>query len=394
MSGTINYISCGVLWLGLTLKVPDLVRHRRDPFLLAVCAPLGLAGLSFLLGAAPTVGAINRISGIPNLAAPLTYASITAYSAASLVLIVYWRGGDHVQRTSRRWITGYGIVLLGIAAAFPFGDAPVERRTDLDTYYATTPYIREMIILYLIGHLVAAGATTALSLRWGREVHGWLHAGLLTLGAGSAFNACYSVSKLIAVVARWFGRDWSALSTTVSPAVAGLGALLSVAGILIPLAGPQLTTWERSRRAYKCLGPLERELDEILTREALRLPRPRRASPATRLMWRQTSIHNALSYLDVFFDRALFEQTHSASLRETGDWERAEAAAWAAVITAAVHRATDPGDTPAAPAETDRFFSPPPGSASLLLQIADELAASTRVAATPVRLNPTTKGTA
>lgn len=394
MSGTINYISCGVLWLGLTLKVPDLVRHRRDPFLRAICAPLGLAGLSFLLGAAPTVGAINRISGIPNLAAPLTYASITAYSAASLVLIVYWRGGDHVQRTSRRWITGYGIVLLGIAAAFALGDAPVERRTDLDTYYAATPYIREMIILYLIGHLVAASATTVLSLRWGREVHGWLHAGLVTLGAGSAFNACYSVSKLIAVVARWFGRDWSALSTIVSPTVAGLGALLSVAGILIPLAGPQLTTWERSRRAYKGLGPLERELDEILTREALRLPRPRRASPATRLMWRQTSIHNALSYLDVFFDRALFEQTHSASLRETGGWERAEAAAWAAVITAAVHKATGPGDTPAALAETDRFFSPPPGSASLLLQIADELAGSTRVAATPVRLNATTKGTA
>ncbi len=78
MSGLINYVSCGVLWLGLLVKAPDLLRHRRDPYLRAICAVLGLAGSCFLLGAPPTVGAVNRLSGVPNLAAPLTYASITA----------------------------------------------------------------------------------------------------------------------------------------------------------------------------------------------------------------------------------------------------------------------------------------------------------------------------
>ncbi|NEC70633.1 hypothetical protein G3I25_03290, partial [Streptomyces rochei] len=217
MNGLINYVSCGVLWLGLLVRAPDLLRHRRDPYLRAICAVLGLAGLCFLLGAPPTVGAVNRLSGVPNLAAPLTYAAITGYCAASQVLVVHWRGGPGVRRTARRWRLAYAAVLLGIAVTFLLGDAPVERRTDLDTYYATTPFLAQMILLYLLAHLTAASVTAVSALCWARRVRGGLRAGLLLLGTGSLCGAGYSVAKLVAVGARWSGRDWSALGTTVSP---------------------------------------------------------------------------------------------------------------------------------------------------------------------------------
>jgi hypothetical protein len=342
MNALTNYLSAGLLGFGLLLKSPDLLRHRHDPYLRSLCTVLALAGLCFVLGAPPTVGAVNRISGIPNLAAPVTYVTITAYSAASQVLVVRWRGGPGVRRTTRRWILAYAAVVTGIVTMFVLGDAPVERRTDLDTYYASTPYIREMILLYLLAHLTAVGFTTVSALRWARQVHGWLRAGLVTLGLGTLCGAGYSVTKLIAVVARWNGLDWSALDHSVSPAAAGLGALVTVFGILIPLAGPRLTEWRRARRAYLRLAPLERELDDILARRALRLPRPRWASPATRLVWRQTSIHNALSYLDAYVDRELYDETLRAALRTTGDPERAAAMAWAAVIAAAVRDAGNP----------------------------------------------------
>ncbi|MFG2131732.1 MAB_1171c family putative transporter [Streptomyces sp. NPDC048751] len=393
MNGLINYISCGVLWLGLVVKAPDLLRHRRDPYLRAICAVLGLAGVCFFLGAEPTVAAVNHFSGIPNLAAPLTYASITAYSAASQILIVYWRGGPRVHRTTRRWIVAYAFVLLGIATTFALGDAPVERRTDLDTYYATTPYIAGMIVLYLAGHLAATSVTTVSSLRWAREVDGWLRAGLITLGIGTLCNAGYSVGKLAAVAARWCGRDWSGLGTTVSPAAAGLGALMTVVGILIPLAGPRLTERQRARRDYVRLEPLEQELDELLTRRALRLPRPRPASPTTRLVWRQTSIHNALSCLDAFFDRALYERTLEAEAQATGDLERAEATAWAAVVAAAVVEERHRERPVAPPEETDRFLDGAPGPAALV-RIADALTASPLVTAARAHAGTTTTGTA
>ncbi|WP_234029417.1 MAB_1171c family putative transporter [Streptomyces sp. PsTaAH-124] len=347
MSGMINYVSCGALWLGLAVKTPDLVSRRHDPYLRTLCVVLALAGTCFVLGAAPTVGAVNRLSGVPNIAAPLTYASITAYSAASQVLVVHWRGGGRVRRVARRWVAAYACVIVGIAALFALGEAPVERRTDLDTYYATTPFIAEMIVLYLAGHLVAVSVTTVSALRWARTVHGWLRAGLVMLGLGSLCSAGYAVTKFVAVAARWCGRDWSSLGTDVSPAAAGLGALVTTVGILVPLAGPRLTRWRRSWRTYTRLAPLERLLDDLLTRHALRLPRPRWCSPTTRLMWRQTSIHNALGYLDAFFDGALYERTRAGTLAATGDQERAEAAAWAAVITAALRQPS--GDGPRSP---------------------------------------------
>ncbi|MFD9002099.1 MAB_1171c family putative transporter [Streptomyces sp. NPDC059582] len=394
MSGLINYVSCGVLWLALVVKAPDLIRHWRDPYLRTICVVLGLAGVCFFLGAPPTVGTINGVSGIPNLAAPLTYASITAYSAAAQILIVYWRGGPQVHRSVRRWVVAYACVLIGIAAMFTLGDAPVERRTDLDTYYATTPFIAEMIVLYLAGHLAAVSVTMVSSLGWARQVHGWLRAGLVTLGVGTLCNAGYSVSKLAAVVARWCGQDWSGLGTTVSPAAAGLGALVTVTGILIPLIGPRLTQWRDSRRAYTRLGPLERELDGVLSRRALRLPRPRWSSPTSLLIWRRTSIHNALSHLDAFFDRGLFDRTREAALADTGgDPEQADAVAWAAVITVAA-REEPYRERPLTDVDgPDRVEDRTPGP-DALARIADALASSPLVAAARIRSGTTTTGTA
>ncbi|WP_369388985.1 MAB_1171c family putative transporter [Streptomyces sp. CG1] len=393
MSGLINYVSCGVLWLGLAVKAPDLARHWRDPYLRAICAVLALAGLCFLLGAPPTVGAVNRLSGIPNLAAPLTYASITAYSAASQLLVVYWRGGPRVHRTARRWIAAYALVLIGIAVMFALGDAPVERRTDLDTYYATTPFLAEMIVLYLAGHLAAAGVTAVSSLRWARQVDGRLRVGLIMLGTGALCSAGYSVSKLTAVIARWCGADWSRLGTTVSPVAAGLGALLTVTGILIPLAWPLVTEWQRSRRAYARLKPLESELDELLTRRSLRLPRPRWATPATRLVWLQTSIHNALGHLAAYIDRGLYEQVRESALRETGDAAHAESVAWAAVVTAAVEAERRRERPLELSDEIDLLSVRAPGPAALV-GIADALATSTLVASARVPSTTTPTGTA
>jgi hypothetical protein len=390
MSGLINYVSCGVLWLGLTVRAPDLVRHWRDPILRTVCAVMALAGLCFLLGAPPTVGAINRVSGIPNLAAPLTYASITAYSAMSLVLIIFWKGGPDVRRIARLLMGGYCVVLVLVAVLFALGDAPTERRTDFDTYYAMTPFIAEMIVLYLLAHLAAVVTTALWSLRWAREVHGRLRTGLLTMGAGTVVGAGYSVSKLTAVVARWCGPDWSALGTEVSPGLAGLSALLTVTGILIPWAGPGLTAWLHSWRAYVDLAPLERELDGVLAHRNLRLPRPRPSSPATLLIWRQTSIHNALSYLDALFDRDLYERTHDATLLATGDRERAHAAGWAAIIAAAVRMERSGQPTPGSPGGSGPTLPAP--DASALVRIAEALTTSGSLPDTPVHPGPTARG--
>ncbi|MGW0997756.1 MAB_1171c family putative transporter [Streptomyces sp. NPDC002523] len=390
MSGLINYISCGILWLALLAKAPDVARNRRDPFLLSISGLLAFASLCFLFGAPPVVGFINRASGVPNLAAPLTYAAVTAYSASYVILIVYWRGGPTTTRTAKRWMFGYAAVLCGIAVMFACGDASVERRTDFDTYYATTPFIAEMIVLYLVSHLTAVVMGAGRSLGWARHVHGPLRAGLLTMGLGALVTGGYSMSKVVAVVARWCGRDWSALGTTIAPACAGLGAALTVVGILVPLAGHHVARHVRLWRAYVRLRPLERVLEELLEREYLRVPRPSRASVAAWLTWRQNSIYNGLRYLGPYFDSGLFQRTYADRLRGSQDAGRAEAAAWATAITAATRavRAQE------AALSSGSGIGSPPARPELpaLLAIADELARRDGGASLPLNDGALTAG--
>ncbi|GLX48477.1 hypothetical protein Shyhy01_14270 [Streptomyces hygroscopicus subsp. hygroscopicus] len=370
MSDLINYASCGLLWLGLLTKAPDLVRRPRDPFLLTLSAVLALSSLCFLLGAPDTVGFVNGASGVPNLAAPLTYGAITAYGAASLALVMRWRGGPGTARAIRRWTLGYTAVLACVGALFVLGDASVERRTDFDTYYATTPYIAEMIVLYLGAHLTAVLVTACRSLCWARRLRGSLRAGLVTLGAGTLIGGGYSVSKLLAVAARWWDRDWSALGTTFPSACAGISAATTVVGIVIPLLAPFLAVRARCWREYARLGPLERTLTGLLTRESLRVPRPLWPSATRWLTWRQSSIYNGLHYLGRYLDEGLYRQAYADRLRTGGDPCQAEAAAWAAAIAAA---------TRALHEEREDAAVPLAGRPDLpaLLRISDALAAGT-----------------
>ncbi|MFH8340781.1 DUF6545 domain-containing protein [Streptomyces sp. AM6-12] len=370
MSDLINYASCGLLWLGLLAKAPDLARRWRDPFLLTLSGVLALASLCFLLGAPGTVGFVNGTSGVPNLAAPLTYGTVTAYGAASLALVLRWRGGPGTGRAIRRWTLGYSAVLAGIAALFLLGDASVERRTDFDTYYATTPYIAEMIVLYLGAHLTAVFVTACRSLSWARRLRGSLRAGLVLMGVGNLVGGGYSVAKLLAVAARWCGRDWSALGTTLPAACAGLGAAVTVVGIVIPLFAPFLALRARCWRAYARLGPLERALTGLLTRESLRAPRPLWPSATRWLTWRQSSIYNGLHHLGGHLDAGLFRQTYADRSRGGADPQQAEAAAWAAAIAAAVRALHE---------ERDDAVVPLTGRPDLpaLLRISDALAEGT-----------------
>ncbi|MFF9151559.1 hypothetical protein ACF1AB_04905 [Streptomyces sp. NPDC014846] len=372
MSSAINYAACALLWVGLVPKTRDLFRHRNEPYLLALCAALALGSVSWLLGAPLTIGAVNGLSGVPNLAAPLTYAAITAYSAALLVLIAYWQESPNVRRIARRWIASYTAILAVVGLLFALGSSPVERRRDFDTYYAGTPFVREMIVLYLVAHLTAVTFTALRSLGWARKVRGevsrWTLTGLLTLGVGTLITAGYSVSKLVAVGARWSGRDWDWLGTALAPSCAGLGTLLTVAGVLVPLMGQR---WQSNDRLlYRRMRPLERELERMLRRRKLRLSRPVwGASSASLLTWRATSIHNGLSYLSPFYDPAIFQHVLRAA-QDTDPPEKALAAAWAAVIAAAAHEEGCP--TTPAPAVI-RLQAPSPRTPEELVLIAEAL---------------------
>ncbi|MFD0137022.1 MAB_1171c family putative transporter [Streptomyces sp. NPDC127159] len=345
MSDSSYYIPAAAMAIALFFKAPVLLRSWRDPLLRCVCALLALAGLVFLFAAPPTIADVNRITGIPNVSAPLVYSLLSAFSASCLVLIINWRGGpaEVTRRLSRRWIAGYGLVSLAIIVLFVLGDTPVERLRDLDTYYANTPFIREMIVLYLAALTVAGVAMNVMCWRWALQVRGWLRAGLLIIALGFLFNVPYAATKFIAVVARWNGGNLDGLSTYVAPVLASAGAQVSAVGFCLPLAcqriGDTWTTWATYRR----LGPLWQELQSATGRGRQDIRIAWWAPAELQVTQRESDIHDGMLALYPYFDTAVRTHAYDAATAAGSEPAQARAEADAAMVTTALRaKAADP----------------------------------------------------
>ncbi|MEV5434611.1 MAB_1171c family putative transporter [Streptomyces sp. NPDC052682] len=367
------YLAAGVSALSCLLLLPGRRTTVRYPLALSTCAAVALGALVFACSAPLTLAAVNSLTGIPNFGAPLTYGMLSAYSCALLVLLINWRGGprERVRRLVLRSIAAYGLLVAAIVVLFARADADTERLTDLDTYYATTPYMREMIVLYLLGHTAATGAMCAVCVKWGREVTGLLRLGLRLVLAGALLDLVgFQLTKYTAVAARWSGHDLDVLSTSVAPPMAALAALLCSAGFVLPrLLPPAVAHW-RGLGDYRRLDPLW-----SLLRSVSASPKPPAAwwqLPQARLHWREVCIHDGLLALAPYFDDRVREQAREAALRAGRTPYEARLAAEAAMLTDAARRAAAREEPPARPS-TYRLRATEVSGTSGLVELAQAL---------------------
>ncbi|MBK3564466.1 MAB_1171c family putative transporter [Streptomyces sp. MBT62] len=343
-SGTGNlgfYASGTILLLVCALKVPALIRRWHDPLLRAACTLLFAAGCLMILAAPDSIVDLNHRTGITNVAAPVVYAITILFSGSSLLLIINWRPApaDQNRRLSRWCVIAYSLTILAIVTLFWVGNAPVQQVTAFDAYYASTPYIREMIVTYLLAQGVAMMAASTLCWRWSKEVHGSLWAGLRILAPAYLIIVCYDVTRLVAVVARWTHHDLDFLVTKVSPLLAAPTSLLGAIGFTLPLAGPRLAEAIRSVRQLHELTPLWRALEDVPTPGAVRTLLPWwRTPPAVLLTGRRTALYDAIHALAPYYDPAVREATYHTALSDGDNESSAAATADAAMVLAARDR--------------------------------------------------------
>ena len=282
----------------------------------SVNAVIFLQAAAFFFSAPPTITVVNEMSGVSNFSAVLVYCILSAYACACRVLMENWREDVEVlprtRRRVRRWIWGHGVVTILLIGCFVLGEAPVERQRDFETYYANTPFMREMVLLCLLAVTAAAAAAAAACWNWARDIRrecpqrktpagGLLRIGLTVLAVGFLTNVTYGVAKLAAVVAAWSGRDWEPLNRA-AVSFACLGTLLIAVGFLIPIVGPWITArvfgplW-----TLRSLGPLRRTLCRAGgPRGPVRLSTPWNAGPGRRLTDRMTDIHDRMLELGAY----------------------------------------------------------------------------------------------
>ena len=338
MNGDVSfYVPGAVLFSAFVLKIPALRRDPGDVLQRSVAALLLAASLVFAVAAPSSIAAVNRWTGVPNAAAPLVYSTITAFSCSCIVLLINWQGTPlhRTRRACRYSIAAYAAVIIALNVLFVLADPTVERLRDLDTYYATTPFIREEILLYLVAHTAACLITYRLIRNWVRaeSLDVWLRGGLKALGLGCALNLVFDAAKLTAVVARWAGHDLDWLSTHVAPPVAALAAICIAVGFILPHGGQYLQDRWRVRASHRRLRPLY-----LLTRSVddSRVPFALRATPELRLTRRETFIRDALLRLTRHLDEDLRRRAYDAALDLGHEAGRAKALAAAVAIQDAV----------------------------------------------------------
>ncbi|GAA1428986.1 hypothetical protein GCM10009601_43240 [Streptomyces thermospinosisporus] len=343
-----------LLALALLCKFPTLLRAWRDPHIRATTALLACATAVLVVITPVNIHRLNVWTGVPNIAAPWAYSFLTGFCAAALIMIIRWREAPS-ERRRRRMIAIYciyGGVIVALWVTFLLADVPEPRVYDLDTYYATTPWMREHTLLYVLAHMVSCLVTASMLWTWFSEISNrWIKWGVVLLQAGYATGLVFDACKLIAVAARWTGNDLDILSTHVAPPFALTQACLVALGFLVPQVGPFLRTWSRDQREHLRLRPLWR---------TVRVVRPA-AAPARfgwwapldlRLMQRQQRIHDALRLLAPYFDPALYERVHAVAAAGH-DPARARGIAGAVAIRAAVeaYRAGTPRSTSDLPSQ-------------------------------------------
>ncbi|MEU9784586.1 MAB_1171c family putative transporter [Streptomyces phaeochromogenes] len=259
------YIPGVILLITTVFKLSAMRGSWRDPLMAASGSVLLVGALVCMLSAPPTISVVNSLTGIENFSAPLVYSGMSALSACYLVLMIAWRGGEpeKVGRAARLVVGYYALVIVGIVALFGLADVPVERTRDLDTYYANTPYMREMILLYLVSHTAATVTLAGMCLSWLREVHGLTRRGLTLIAVGAMFDLSYQIAKYAAIAARWDGRDWDFLSTSVSPPLVAIAGVTVAAGFALPRIGPFIAANLRAWRRHRLLHPLWAEMRDL-----------------------------------------------------------------------------------------------------------------------------------
>lgn len=264
------------LWrVGLALRSPD------NPARWAVAFAILAAGIGFEAAVPQIYTWLGDVSGIPNLASLVVYGAIATAVLAQIVWTGFMVAPQEPGHRAGRRILVLPLLVFAVLALL-FTVAPVHDEshpTDFDDHYAKVPLAVAFLGVYLTVYSAALIRIILLCRRWIGEVDRiWLRRGLRLLAVGSTIALGYSVGKVIAIVAAWFGIGLRRLNTDIAPAFASLGATVMLVGYLCPSLAPWLLHTVARLRALPRLRPLWLALREVAPELAHTSARRRPAS--------------------------------------------------------------------------------------------------------------------
>jgi hypothetical protein len=255
-----------LLWVVSAARMVEWVRQRKAGQGVLLLTLLGLAVSATFFVPAVYVEA-EQVTGVPNVAEPIARTGLlgAAWGAQELILRLTVR--PHSAYIAARL---HLVVLLTTAAALWL--LFIAASLDEPTLSFTSRYGREpLVALYLmlsLGYLAFALLDVAMgALQWASRSSGSLRRGLLLVVGGCATGGGYIAIKTLALTMLALGAPVpSQAEATWGRTLAVLAGLLVTTGSGQPWlskAGRAASSWWSSYRAYRCLGPLWRDLADV-----------------------------------------------------------------------------------------------------------------------------------
>ncbi|WP_241779684.1 MAB_1171c family putative transporter [Streptomyces natalensis] len=261
-------------WAAFFYKIRSLRFERRAPALLALLTAFALKGTAFVLATPVVARAVDRQLGIPDIAALCIHLlGGVAFSAAVLVVLVFWAHAPEQAWPRARWRLGIAVIvmltMLSLWIAAAAGSSG--RSTHYLVQNANRPVVDVYLLLYVSTLLVALVEIARLCRKYAEvSGHPWLRRGLRVTAMGALIYSINFVNRASDVVIEQLDLNplkWEILTLL----GAGIGIPLIVGGLTIPSWGPHLSTlhtWWNNYRTYRSLHPLwlamYQELPEIV----------------------------------------------------------------------------------------------------------------------------------
>jgi hypothetical protein len=269
------------------------VRSRWDnPRIWALWAAVFFFAIAQLLSVPDSSVWLGEVTGIPNLARPLTYCTACATAASFLTLALVWRYPPRSAWPKVRWVLSiYGLIIVLIIALFVMSTVPEERPLDFPTYYAEQATVTTLMLVFLSSAITAFAILGYWCFTWANSDDfaelPWLRRGLRLYGAvGVAFTCWLTLVLTVTVASNFFGTSDLGTVYRLSVDVFSVTTIvLLIAALVVPVWGPRwpaMRNWIHHWHAFLTLRPLHRGLRPIAPNSVI-VARGKRLNPHHRV---------------------------------------------------------------------------------------------------------------
>ncbi|GAA2718745.1 MULTISPECIES: MAB_1171c family putative transporter [Streptomyces] len=264
-------------WCGLFYKVRALRKDPRDPALLALCAVFALSGMSFFVSLPPVWVQVDRITGVPNMAAVLAQCCVLSLVFGQQVVLTYWARPPEEARRVARWQLGAcAAAVAALITLFCLLTPTDQRVKDFTLYYVHDPYYVAYLSLYIAVYLVGEANVCRVCRRYAKVAgRTWLRRGLRVTAAGAFICLGYGAVRAGNVLGTVFHFDLRAWED-VAWLCGDVGSALTLVGWTLPGWGPRVAAvgnWLRAYHRHRRLYPLWAALHGAVPTIALTPPR-------------------------------------------------------------------------------------------------------------------------